>query len=185
MAGMKQMLFGAVIAGAVMIGTTLSSLAADLPLKAFFGVWSGSGLARNEESDYFGLTIRDLDVTIQGNGKGFTLGWTTVLREGGDPKNAKVKRKSESLNFQPTARPGIYAPSESSRDPVGGGRTIWARVKDQTITVNTLSVLDDGGFELQRYDRTLTDLGLELDFISVRDHGIVRRVTGRLTKQAN
>lgn len=185
MASIKRALFGAVVAAFVLIGTTLSSLAADLPLKAFFGTWSGTGLARNEESDYFGLTIRDLDVTIQGAGEGFVLNWTTVLREGGDPKNPKVKRKSESLSFQPTARPGIYAPAESARDPVAGGRTIWARVKGQTLTVSTLSVLDDGGFELQRYDRTLTDLGMELDFVSMRDHGIARHVTGRLTKQAN
>ncbi|MSO70296.1 MAG: hypothetical protein EXQ98_08510 [Alphaproteobacteria bacterium] len=185
MTGMKRALFGAIIAASVLLGTTLSSLAADLPIKAFFCTWSGSGLARNEESDYFGLTIRDLDVTLQAAGQGFTLSWTTVMREGGDPKNPNVKRKSESLNFQPTERPGIFAPKEASRDPIAGGRTMWARVKGQTLTVSTIAVLDDGGFELQRYDRTLTDLGMELDFISMHDHGVARHVTGRLTKQAN
>ncbi|MBM3483853.1 MAG: hypothetical protein FJX66_11195 [Alphaproteobacteria bacterium] len=178
-------LIGTVVATALAVGIGLSSLAADLPLKAFFGSYSGSGLARNEESDYFGLTVRDLDVTIKQAGKGFELSWTTVLRQGGDPKKPDVKRKSESVTFVPSSRPGIYVPAKGAGDPVEHGRTTWAHIRNQTLTVNSLSVLDDGGFELQRYDRTLTDLDMELEFLSVHEEGVARKVTGRLIKKAN
>jgi hypothetical protein len=174
-----------VVAALILVGTVLEAVSADLSIKALYGTWSGSGLARNEESDYFGLTVRDLDVAIRPAGKGFMLSWTTVLRQGGDPKKPNVKRKSESVTFVPSGRAGIYVPTAGAGDPVLQGRSTWAYVHGQTLTVNSISVLDDGGFELQRYDRTLTDLGLELDFLSVREEGVARRVTGRLTKQAN
>lgn len=161
------------------------SAAEDLSIKAFSGTWSGSGLARNDESDFFGLTIRDLDVTIQPSGDGFVLGWTTVLREGGDPNNPDVKRKSESVTFVPSARPGIYVPQGGAGDPVAQGRTMWAFIEGQTLTVSVVSVLDSGEFELQRYDRALTDLGMELEFIRTSGHGVSRAVSGRLTKRSN
>ena len=43
------------------------------------------GLARDDLSDYFDLTVRDLGVTIAVRGQGFNLAWTTVLRDRGDP----------------------------------------------------------------------------------------------------
>lgn len=184
MAGMRRALCGAALAAALLIGTSLAALAADLPLRAFFGTYSGSGLALNEESDYFSLTMRDLDVSVQPSGKGFTLSWTTVLRQGGDPKNPDIKRKSETVTFVPSSRPGIYVPTGGAGDPVEAGRSVWARIKGQTLTVSTLSVLDDGGFELQRYDRTLTDLGMELVFLSMQNEGVARKVTGRLVKRS-
>jgi len=185
MTGVKRAMLGGVLAAAVLIGMALPSAAKDLSIKAFAGTWSGSGLARNDESDYFGLTIRDLDVSIQPAGQGFVLGWTTVLREGGDPDNPDVKRKSESLTFVPSSRPGILVPEGGAGDPISGGRSVWAYVKGQTLVITFLSVLDNGEYQLQRYDRTLTDLGMELEFTRISGHGVARQVSGRLTKQTN
>ena len=176
---------GMAIAVGLVGAVALEALAEDLSIKAFSGTWSGSGLARNDESDYFGLTIRDLDVTIQPAGEGFVLGWTTVLREGGDPNNPDVKRKSESITFVPSGRPGIYVPEGGAGDPVASGRSMWAFIEGQTLTVNVVSVLEDGEFQLQRYDRALTDLGMELEFMRVSGHGVARAVSGRLTKRSN
>ena len=184
MSVIKRVLMVAVLAAGVMLGGSLSSEAKDLPLSAFFGSYSGTGLARNDDTDYFVLTIRDLDVTIQPAGKGFKIDWTTVIREGGSDDKPKVKRRSESISFKPSAsRPGLYVAEGNGTPPEG--RALWAHIDAQTLSVNSLVVLEDGDFELHRYDRTLTDLGMELDFLSFRQTGLARRVTGKLTRQTN
>ena len=59
--------------------------AQDLPLNAFFGKFSGSGLAQDADRLYFGVTVRDLDVSIEPKDSGFFVEWTSVIRAGGDP----------------------------------------------------------------------------------------------------
>ena len=39
--------------------------ARDLSIKAFFGTFTGTGLAKTEDSQYFGVTVRDLDAKIE------------------------------------------------------------------------------------------------------------------------
>ncbi len=52
--------------------------AQDLPIAAFFGSFKGGGVAENRDSIYFGVTVRDLDVTIRPEGSGFRVDWTTI-----------------------------------------------------------------------------------------------------------
>ena len=82
------------------------ALAADnLPIDAFFGKFVGSGIARSDVSDYFGLTVRDLDVTIAGAGGGaVAITWTTVIRQGGDPDNPDIRKKSAQVILEPIRR---------------------------------------------------------------------------------
>ena len=82
--------------------------AEQLSIEAFYGNFQGSGIARTDASDYFGLTLRDFDVTIRPEGSGISISWTTVLRQGGDPDNPDVRRKSNSLTFVPSDLPGVY-----------------------------------------------------------------------------
>ncbi len=176
----------------VMIGTALALLVAaanparaqTLPLDAFFGTFEGTGLARSDVSDYFGLTVRDLDVTIgPAAGGGLTIAWTTVIRSGGDPDNPNVRRKSASVTFTPSERPGIYRATDAS-DVLGGGSYAWAYVDGYSLVVHSLSVPDGGAYVMQTYKRTLSDLGMSLEFTSVRDGETLRRVEGRLTKRS-
>jgi len=51
--------------------------------------------------------------------------------------------------------------------------------------MHSLVVLDDGSYVMQTYNRTLSDMGMELEFISVQNGETVRRVEGRLTKHAD
>lgn len=184
MSVIKRVLMVAMLAAGVMLGGTLSSMAKDLPISAFFGSYSGTGLARNDDTDYFVLTIRDLDVTIKPAGEGFKIDWTTVIREDSASGKPKIKRRSESITFKPSAsRPGLYVAEGAGTPP--DGRALWAHIDAQTLGVNSLIVLEDGDFELHRYDRTLTDLGMELDFLSFHQNGLARRVTGKLTRQTN
>lgn len=160
--------------------------AADtLAIEAFYGNFRGSGISRSDVSDYFGLTVRDLDVTIESAaGGGFTVAWTTVIREGGSPDNPDIRRKSDRLTFAPTARPGVYR-ADRTGDPLAGEPLTWAHLAGYTLTIHTVSVLDSGDYVVQTYNRTLSDLGMELEFVSVRSGETMRRVEGRLTKYAN
>lgn len=157
--------------------------AADLSINAFAGHYVGSGLARNDVSEYFDLTVRDLDVTIRPEGAGFNVAWTTVLREGGDPDNPNIKRKSSSISFVPAGRPGVFRGAPSV-DPMSGSAYTWARIEGQTLTVHSLVIDETGSYTMHSYDRTLTGLGMELRFTRVRDGEPTKTVTGKLVKVA-
>lgn len=184
---MRHPIIGALACAAFLAMTSLGAptrAADNLPIEAFYGKFQGSGLARADESDFFGLTVRDLDVTISAADGGVAISWTTVLRQGGDPENPDIRRKADLIVFEPTERPGIYR-ARRTGDPLRGEPMAWAYVREQTLTVHSLVVLEKGDYVIQTYNRTLSDLGMELEFISVRNGETARRVEGRLTKQSN
>ncbi len=156
----------------------------DLPVEAFYGRFQGTGIAENRDSLYFGVTVRDLDVTIGPSAPGFYVEWTSVIRSGGDPNNPDVRRKTARLTFHPGDRPGIFQPADAAR-PLAGDQLTWAAVNGTTLTVNLLVVRDDGGYEVQSYDRTLSGTGMELNFVRIRNVEPVRQVEGRLIKVGN
>ena len=156
-----------------------------LPVAAFYGVFSGGGVAESEDSAYFGVTARDLDVVIRADGPGFSVAWTTVIRQGGDPKNPNVRRRVTVKTFAPIAgRPNVYRAVDSG-EPLSGQETVWARVHGSTLTIYLLSVELDGTYEVQRYDRTMASDGMQLAFTREKDGEQVRKVTGRMVKQGN
>ncbi len=156
----------------------------DLRVSAFYGTWVGSGISESEVSIYFRITARDLNVTIRPAGSGFTVSWTTVLRQKGDPKNPQVTRKSSTVTFVPTGRPNVWRGAENA-DPLDGGAYAWARIEGNALVVYSMVIRDDGGYELQTYRRTLSGLGMELEFVRVSDGEPVRTAKGRLVKHAN
>ncbi len=173
-------LIGFLAAMVLVFGTPLAR-AADLPVSAFYGTWQGSGVAENADSLFFAMTTRDFDVVIEEASDGFTVTWTTVIRSGGDPNNPDIRRRQSSLTFEPADRPGVYESTDSG-DPLEGGVLSWARVRENTLSIHQMTLNDSGGFELTTYDRTITDVGMELSFRRLRDGEQVRTVTGRLIK---
>jgi len=156
-----------------------------LDIKAFHGAFGGSGFVDANEADYFGMTQRDLDVRIEPSGDGgFTVAWTTVVREGGDPKTPKVRRKATSLTFVPGPRAGVYRALDNG-DPLAGGTTSWASIAGRTLTVRQLSIRSDGRYDIQVYARTLSGTGMDLVYTRVVDGENRRRVRGKLVKNAN
>lgn len=156
----------------------------QLSIEAFYGNFQGSGIARTDSSDYFGLTLRDFDVTIRPEGAGISISWTTVLRQGGDPDNPDVRRKSNNLTFVPSDLPGVYRAANSG-DALSGQPLAWAYVEGYTLTVHSLVVLNTGGYVMQTYNRTLSDMGMALQFISIKNGETARKVEGRLTKRTD
>ena len=170
----------AVLAVLVGLGPAGAALAAeDLSIAAFYGRWQGTGEARRPD-DIFGLTARDLDVTIRPIEGGFKVSWTTVIHPDGVTGSAEVKRKSTAIDFVASGAPGVFrAPAQA--DPFGGG-LMWARIKEQTLTVYALVVDSEGAYNIQSYDRTLTGLGMELVFTRIKDDEPQRIVKGRLIR---
>ena len=159
-----------------------SSGASAQGIEKFFGHFEGSGISENADSIYFAVSVRDLDVKISPapNG-GFTLDWTTVTREKGDPNNPKVKRKQASLTFMPANKPGVYR-ADSESDPLDGAPIWWSRVDGTSLYTYRMQINEDGTWRVQKYVRTVSGSGMELVFESIEDGAQVRQVRARLIK---
>jgi len=166
------------------IGASVAQAAENLPVDAFFGTFSGGGVAENRDSAYFAVTARDFDVTIRGEGQGFRIEWTSVIRRGGDPKRPDVRHRKAVKVLQPAKKPGVFRCTDSG-NPLDGREMCWARIEKNTLSLFLMTVDDDGIYELQQYDRTLSGSGMKLNFKAWRDGDELRSVDGRLIKIAN
>lgn len=174
----------AIVVVAVLAGGAGLARAADLTIGAFFGTFKGGGISENRDSIYFGVTVRDFDVSIQPEGNGFRVTWATVIRRGGDPNNPKVRRKEQTVGFTPTDKPGVFKANDIS-DPLQGGRYAWARLEKQTLYVYALTIDDAGRYDMQIYERTIKPSGMDFVFHRVQDGEPVRTVKGKLIKYSN
>lgn len=177
-------LYSLTIALGTLFVVSPQAAATDLPISAFYGKFSGGGIAQNADSEYFAMTTRDFDVDIKPEGNGVHIKWTSVIRRGGDPEKPEVRRKMSSKILRPTDTPNVFHGSESG-DPLKGQELCWARLNGNTLTVFLMTVSKNGIYELQQYDRTLSGTGMKLLFRSWRDGDRLRSVSGRLIKNAN
>jgi hypothetical protein len=147
------------------------------PIKDFFGQFKGQGIAKNRDSLDFYRSLRDLDTIIEAAGEGFTVKWTTVIRDG------DVGRKIDNaMTFAPSGKPNVFKAVDSS-DPIAKGYYAWARIEGRTLTINVLEVGDEGGGRWQVYERRLTGDGMELTFRRLDATGALRIVSGKLKRQ--
>ncbi len=176
----------ALIALGLLATLTLADGAAarDISIKAFYGKWGGSAVSNNRDSLYFGVTVRDMDVTVREAAGGFRIDWTTVMRRGGTPRRPKIRRKTTSLTFVGRGRPGQYLATDLDKGE-GGMRHSWARIAGNTLTIYIFDVDARGLYELSSYARTLSGSGMDLAFKLIKDGEPVRVVKGKLVKHAN
>lgn len=154
---------------------------AESAAQRFVGEWSGTTISTTGE----GLEQRDLAVNITAKDKAFTVKWTTIIR-----KDGKADRREFQVEFQPTPREGVYSAAMRTNmfgareplDPLKGDPYVWARIKGDTLTVHAMHILDDGGYEMQVYDRTVTGDSMALKFSRVRDGQQLVGITGTLKK---
>lgn len=178
---MKRLVWTCVAALSLALFAAAPAGAKALSIKAFYGTFKGTGIAENRDSLYFGVTVRDLDVTIQPSGQGFEINWTTVIRRGGNPNKPKVRRKTQKMVFAPAKRPGLFR-GEGSGDPLSGKPYSWARIEKNSLITYVLSVNSDGSYEVQSYTRTLVPTGMSFVFKRIKDGEPVRTVKGKLVK---
>ena len=148
----------------------------------FFGHFKGSGISENADSIYFAVSVRDLDVVITPvDGGGFSIDWTTVTREGGDPDNPKVKKKQTTIAFHPTDRPGVFRADEQG-DPLDGSPVWWSRIDGTSLYTYMMLIEENGSWQVQKYVRTVSGTGMTLTFERIFDGEQTRQVKARLVK---
>lgn len=179
----KGKLFGAGIAAVfIFIATAQLVWAKDLSIKAFAGLWQGSALSENDNSANFALTQRDMDVEIRPAGDGsFVLTWRTVQRQKGSADAPTEVLKTTTRTFEATDVKNVWHDNAAS-DPLKGGTPSWARIKGQMLSVYSMAVSEDGSYDMLVYDRTLTGLGMNLEFTAIRNGKIRRTARGTLVR---
>ena len=162
--------------------TGFSAQAAAQSYQKFIGEYEGTGIA----DPHGNLTIRDLKVRISKTEEGFKVSWVSVSRGSG----GNIKRKSYTVEFQPSKREGVYSAAMRTDlfgnrvplDPMAGDPYVWARIDGDTLTVYAMLINEEGGYEMQVYERMLTPTGLDLAYFRVSDGVILRTVTAELKR---
>jgi hypothetical protein len=174
---------GLVLALILTLGPTTSSLGNSDILQKFFGSYTGQSISLADQ----GLSERDLAVTIKPyQNEGFSLDWTTITKR----PDGKTKHQSYSVAFEPTSREGIYRAAQRRNmfghftplDPMAGEPYLWAHLSDDALTVQALLITEDGGYEIQTYERRLAPHGLDLTFSRIADGKILKTINGVLRK---
>ncbi|WP_037457736.1 hypothetical protein [Skermanella stibiiresistens] len=152
-------------------------------LQKFIGNYVGQSISLADQ----GLSERDLAVTIKPYGDdGFSLDWTTITKR----PEGKSKQQSYSVAFEPTPRAGIFRAAQRRNmfghftplDPMAGEPLLWAHLGTDTLTVQALLITEDGGYEIQTYERKLAAHGLDLTFSRVADGKVLKTISGVLRR---
>lgn len=130
---------------------------------------------------------RDLSIVISETDKGFKVQWNTVTEK----EDGRRREKSYEVEFIPSDRGGIYAAAmqrnvfghEVQQDPMKGQPYVWARLSGDTLTVFSMFIHQNGDYEMQQYDRRLTENGLSLVFNTHRNGQPVRRIETELLRR--
>lgn len=157
---------------------------AQADISRFVGTYEGSaevissdGVARK----------RDMSVQIVETRAGFRLTWTsTTYRPDGTAKD-----KTYTVEFVPSDRGSVFAAAmkrnvfghDVQLDPMKGEPYVWSQITGDTFSVYSLFVAEDGGYEIQQFNRTLTEGGLDLEYKSVRNGDIQRTVNAFLERK--
>ncbi len=163
--------------------TPIDAFAAEA-FERFFGRFEGKTLNALRDE----VSPRDITVTIEPGEEDheFFLEWTLVSVK----SSGKLKRTQYRIRFAKTRREGLYKSkmrkdmfgNEQPLNPMKGEPYVWARIEGDTLTVHTLLITNEGGYEMQTYRRALTPEGMSLKFTRVRDDVVMRTVHGTLVK---
>lgn len=185
MAGNPRMI-GGILAALAALLLPVASGASDREssIEDFFGTYVGS--ARIEGADYG----RDIIVAIEPARKGFSIYTSTVIRKGPERAVSGVKWRAETQNFVLSDMPHVYTPllrasmfaKRRNPDLVGGDTVAWASIRGKILGIYAMDVMEDGHYELRVFERTLTELGVDLSFTRYKDGVAVRGLQGILAR---
>ena len=97
-----------------------------------------------------------------------------------------VERRVQTVLFQPAEDRRFFVEVQEANPfreraetrPMRGDPVRWASLDDQGLHVYAFLVLEDGSYEMQIYDRALTDIGIDINFQRIVDGVVVRRIVG-------
>jgi hypothetical protein len=182
---MRKAQLGLVGALTLMLALVAPAAKAAVSLEPFFGAYVGVA----EVSDVRGGDVgeRDMDIVIEPYKQGgFRIHWVNVSLVDGKRAVPGVERRVQTVLFEPAPDRGFFVEvAESSpfrergeMQPMRGDPVRWASLDEQGLHVYSFMVLEDGRYEFQIYDRTLTDIGLDIRFQRIVDGELVREVIG-------
>lgn len=162
----------------------VASTVAQADIAPFVGSYVGSAEVVSADGS---TRKRDMSVEISDTAAGFRVGWTSITYRA----DGSAKEKSYLIEFLPSERGDVYAAAmkrnvfghDVQLDPMRGEPFVWSRIEGETLSVYSLYVAEDGGYEIQQFDRTLTVGGLDLAYKAVRNGEIQRTVSAFLERQ--
>ncbi len=167
--------FSALLAWAVFAGPAF----ADHAIEPFFGEYKGIALSDNNSSRVLKLSIKPTKK------KGFEIDWSTTTF---DSNNEKTK--SYTVSFVPSGRDNIFSSAMrrnlfgklTPMDPLKGDPFVWCKIEGNSLIVYSLLILDNGGYEMQEYVRTLNGDKLNLNFSRIRNGNPLKVIKGEYTR---
>jgi hypothetical protein len=173
---------GLVVVAWLVSGSELHAAAEDL--KPFFGSYVGVATVEDSGGE---VHHRDMDIVVQPYGDGgFRIDWINVTLVNGRRDVPGVERRVQSTLFEPVEDRDMYVEVEpenpfqehAETSPMRGDPVRWASIDGPRLHVYAFEVLADGTYELQIYDRILTDKGLDIHFERIVDGKLMRRISG-------
>lgn len=151
--------------------------AAD-PIDPFVGKYVGKATSKLDPK----LSNRDLNFEIRKLDNGFAVKWTTIIPR----PDGKSKRTSYRIRFDRTRKAKLFAAAMRRNvfgapmplDPIKGDPYMWASIRGKTLGIYGVHVTEDGGYELQIYERTLTPGGMKLSFRRIRNGKSLKEISG-------
>ena len=159
------------------------ALAEDL--SRFFGSYVGRATVEDPETG--AQQLRDLDIVISPYREdGLQIDWVTVGLVDGRRDLPGVKRWSQTALFTPSDDQDFMVDvgenslfkERGDMEVIAGDPVRWTRIEDDTLHACSFVVLEDGRYELQIYQRMLTETGMDILFERIVDGEVVRRVEG-------
>lgn len=167
-----------VLMSAVAAAAPLSAAPKKVTIKAFFGHFKGRGITKSSAAEYYGLSNRDMDVTIADAGAGaFRVQWTTIRR-----RRKGLKKASTVMTFSPTDNPLLWR-AQGSGDIISGKRMAWARIEGRALLIYVAGIRKQTGrLHVSIYSRRLAPAGLYLQFRRIEEGRPVRFVEALLRR---
>ncbi|WGI22612.1 hypothetical protein [Amylibacter sp. IMCC11727] len=167
---------------AALLTTLFGAPAFAADITDFFGTFTGT--AKITENDT--TEDRDMSVTIAQTDKGFQVSWTSVISR----SDGRTKENTYTILFIPTQRDDIFASAMKTNvfgkavplDPLKGDPYVWSRLSDDTLSVFSLLIDENGNYMVQEYHRTLAEGGLDLEYRRFRDGQALKSVNAFLAK---
>jgi hypothetical protein len=179
---------GAALTGGLALAGWLTSgdLRAAAPeLEPFFGAYVGVAEVEDPKTGYF--RQRDMDIVIEPyRDDGFMIHWVNVTLVDGRRDLPGVERRIQTALFEKADGRDMYVEvaennpfrEREETQPMRGDPVRWASIDGNTLHVYAFVVTEDGAYELQIYDRVLTDKGIDIKFQRIVDDELLRRIVG-------
>lgn len=173
---------------ALVFGLALASPAAvaqESPISPFAGVYVGAADVYDGDGNLVGQ--RHLEIIIEELGRNrFRITWTNVSLVDGRRDLPGVERRVGVATFEPGDQPNVYVQEtrgslferEEDIDFLEGDALRWASIEGDRMGMYSIALTEEGLLEVQSYVRTLTDIGMDLDFRRMYDGRIDRRIEG-------